>query len=190
MERTSETTAAQALQAARHFLTRWRDRQTSNSVDDLAQDAVIEAWLRRDTLQRPDRWPAFVRTIARRCRYRTLQTRMRLPTLSLDADTRLGDELVESEFEPHRYRVADEWVSAHWCLEELDDVLEQLSPLNRHIVRRYYEGFSCSELAERYGLPEEAVKVRLYRSRNRIRREFEGRVDQAAEGEAGPSLAS
>ena len=43
MERTSETTAAQALQAARHFLARWRDRQTTNGVDDLAQDAWVAA---------------------------------------------------------------------------------------------------------------------------------------------------
>ena len=60
------------------------------------------------------------------------------------------------------------------CVAELDWVLRQIGSLNGRIVLGYYQGFSCGELAQRYRLPEKAVKVRLHRSRHRIRKVFEG----------------
>ena len=176
MERTTETTAAQALVVARHFLSRWRDSFTRAAADDIAQDAVIEAWGRRHTVVRPERWGAFVRTVSRRQRYRALIDRVRHPVISLDAEPNLMHDLVMAEPGAPRVRIRGVWVSLEWCVEQLGCALKQLGSLNERIVRSYYEGFSCGELAERYSLPVESVKVRLHRSRNRIRKQFEGRV--------------
>ena len=177
MESPTETTAAQALEAARHFLSRWRDGLTRNTAEDLAQEAVLEAWERRDTVRHHDRWASFVRTISRRRRYRAIEKHLRLQFASLDADEDLQQYLALEERAPACLLVGTRRVPLHWCLGELSAMLRRLGPLNERIVRSYYEGFSCRELAERYSLPEETVKVRLHRSRSRIRREFEGRVE-------------
>ncbi len=71
-------------------------------------------------------------------------------------------------------------VSRSWMLEQLEGVLAFQTPLNIAILMAYYQGFSCSELAERYEMPEECVKVRIHRSRLRVRREFEARVEGSA----------
>ena len=57
-----------------------------------------------------------------------------------------------------------------------DRMLESLTCLNRRIVLSYYEGFSCAELAARFRIPEESVKVRVHRARGRLRQLFERRV--------------
>jgi RNA polymerase sigma-70 factor (ECF subfamily) len=180
VERTPETTAAGALEAARHFLDRWQDPFTRSSADDFAQEAALQAWSRRATLREPTKWGAFVRTIARRCRYRAMIRDARLSVLSLDAEVEDAEELSVPEPSVPELRVAGRRVPLRRCVDELDRVLPRLGPLNEGIVRNYYEGFSCGELAERYGLPEETVKVRLHRSRGRIRRAFEGRVGRLA----------
>lgn len=176
MESPTETTAAQALEAARHFLSRWRDGLTRSAAEDLAQEAVLEAWERRDTLRHRDRWASFVRTISRRRRCRAIEKHLRLQFASLDADDDMQRHLAFEDRPPACFSVGARRVPLHWCLGELGGMLRRLGPLNERIVRSYYEGFSCRELAERYSLPEETVKVRLHRSRSRIRREFEGRI--------------
>ncbi len=60
--------------------------------------------------------------------------------------------------------------------------MRSLTALNEQLTRSYYEGFSCAELAERFGLEEDCVKVRLYRCRRKLRKEFEGRVRRASLG--------
>jgi RNA polymerase sigma factor (sigma-70 family) len=169
-------------------LTRWQDRFTASWADDLAQEAAIEAWRRRDTLRRPEKWSSFVRTIARRRRSRAVMVESRLPLRSLDSEIEQVDQLPAPSRPPERVAVGGRQVPLSWCLDELDALLPRLGALNERIVRSYYEGFSCSELAERYRLPEESVKVRLYRSRRRIRREFEGRVGQVGRDAAWPLL--
>jgi hypothetical protein len=66
-------------------------------------------------------------------------------------------------------------------LNHLDGVLACLPALNRVLLLGFYEGFSCAELGARFHLTEDCVKVRLHRSRKRLRREFEARV-RAADG--------
>lgn len=174
--RTLNSMAAQALGVARRFLGRFNDAFTRSRADDLAQDAAFEAWSRRATLRRLDRWDAFVRTVSRRRRCRAIEEHLRVRVDSLDADPELHEQLIVDEPEQVCASIAERAVPVEWCLSQMRGVLGRLDPLNECIVRSYYEGFSCGELAERYGMPEERVKVRLHRSRQRIRREFEVRV--------------
>ena len=101
---------------------------------------------------------------------------MRARVESLDADGALHEQLVSAAPEEVCAQIAERSMSLDWCLAELPSVLRRLDPLSACLVQSYYEGFSCGELAERYGIPEERVKVRLHRSRQRIRREYEVRV--------------
>ena len=166
---------------ARTFLARWGDAFTRSERDDLAHDAALVACSRWPAQRDPERFPALVRTISRRLRCRALMQHLRTPVQSLDADPDLFEQLIAEPRTSRTLRVAGRVVPLQWCLRQLPAVLGRLDPLNARILRNYYEGFSCGELAERYSLSEEGVKVRLYRSRARIRREFEGRVRAADE---------
>ena len=172
-ERKADEMAA-ALAAARTFLYRWRDAFTRAHADDLAQDAVIEVWRRRSTLRRPDRLGAYVRTVCRRRRYRAIAEHMRNRAVSLEANRKLVDRLSDQTRQPPSVLVGGRAIARESCVAELDWVLRQIGSLNGRIVLGYYQGFSCGELAQRYRLPEKAVKVRLHRSRHRIRKVFEG----------------
>ena len=58
----------------------------------------------------------------------------------------------------------------------IEDFLETLSPENRVILmRRYWFSDSCGEIAERAGLSEKNVSVRLTRIRKQLRHYFEER---------------
>lgn len=175
----ADAAAAHALRVAQTFLDRFGDRFTRSVADELAQEAAFEAWSRRTTLRRTECWEAFVRTVSRRRRFRELARYLRVPRQSLDVDRELREQLIAEEPVPVCIRVAGRRVPVPWCAGELDGVLRRLGSLNACIVRSFYEGFSCGELAQRYGLPETCIKVRLHRSRERIRREFERRVRQA-----------
>ena len=172
---------ARALCAARAFAGSFGDTFTRANADDIAQDAVIRVWQRRATLRDHDRLEAFVRTVCKRVRHRAIERDARLRPVSLDAEVGLAEGLTAPQSDVLHHAVAGHAVSVSWCVGELPGILRGLDPLNGHIVRDYYEGFSCRELAERYGLPLDSVKVRLHRSRRRIRRAFEDRVGDASD---------
>lgn len=183
-----ERLAAKGYEVAHAFLNRWDDPATRASRDDCAQEAVFSAIGCYPAMREPSRFPALVRTIARRARYRELRWHMRLRAagflmLSMDRD---GDAFAELAAQVREGRsdnllVADQCVDKHWLLCALDAALDRLPGLYRAILRGYYEGFSCVELAERYGIAEENVKVRLHRGRHKVRAELEREVRQTKE---------
>ncbi len=178
--RASTTPAYKALRTAQAFLSRWGDSLTIDSREDLAQEAAIIAWQRHREMRNPARFSALVRTVSRRLRYRTIAARRRLPFVSLDTEPSLVRRLPDCSGHDEDFEVAGVMVSKSSLLDQLGGVLGLTSALNSTILMSYYEGFSCSELAERYGMPEECVKVRIHRGRRRVRREFESRVKRSA----------
>lgn len=165
-----------ALAASRQFLGRWRDVYTRCATDELAQRTVIEVWRGASRLRDPERVDAFARTIARRQRWRALRKRLRVPIESIDDDPDLAELLVAPEQDGGSVAVAGRWIDKPWLLEQLDGALAELTALNGRLLLSYYEGFNCAELAQRYSLSEDAVKLRLHRSRRRVRRHIESRV--------------
>ena len=180
LERTSTAPACRALRTAQLFLSRWGDSLTIDAREDLAQEAAIIAWQRHREMRNPARFSALVRTVSRRLRYRAIAARRRLLFVSLDTEHSLVRRLPDCSGQDEELEVAGVMVSKTWLLDQLGGVLGLTSPLNSTILMSYYEGFSCSELAERYGMPEECVKVRIHRGRRRVRREFEARVGRSA----------
>jgi RNA polymerase sigma-70 factor (ECF subfamily) len=161
-----------AIAVADSFLSRWKDRFTRNLRDDLAQEAAVEVWRCRERVRHPARLDAFVRTVSRRLRCRAMREQAR-------EAVRLHDrsvwDRVSADDRRSVLRIGSEWRDARSMLEFLEQAMARLSTLNRQLLRGFYEGFSCSELAERYGIPESSVKVRLYRSRRRLRTDFAAR---------------
>lgn len=144
--------------------------------EDMAQQAAIIAWEQHDRMRDPGRLAGLVRTVCRRLRYRALAKSRRRVIVSLNAPDQLARRLPEEMGSSEELEVAGTMVPMAWMLGQLDSVLGYQSPLNRSMLMAFYQGFSCSELAERYQMPQECVKVRLHRSRRRVRREFEARV--------------
>jgi RNA polymerase sigma factor (sigma-70 family) len=168
-----EATAAEVRGIAARFLTRWSDPITVNLVEDLAQVVTLDALASRDRLQEPRCLPAFVRTIARRVRFKALQREHARCEAGADAN---AHEVPARRSDAVKLRVRARWVEREVLLPWLDDALARLAPLNSRLLREFYSGSSCRDLAARYRLTPDTVKVRLYRSREHVRETLERRV--------------
>jgi RNA polymerase sigma factor (sigma-70 family) len=168
-----EATAAEVRGIAARFLERWTDPMTVNLVDDLAQVTTLDtlAWCGR--LCEPRCLPGFVRTIARRVRCKILRReRGRCDS----ANDPFPNDVPSRRREVVKLHVAARWVERDQLLPWLDDALDNLPPLNSRLLREFYGGTSCRDLAARYQLTPDTVKMRLHRSRERVRASLERRV--------------
>lgn len=171
----SGTVWRRALRDSNAFLGRWADPLTHRERDDLAQDAVLVAWRNKAVLRDPNRLGAFVRTVARRLRARAVRSSSRNPEEWLAGD----ETAIWPEARPgtvRQVRIGRRLVPEDWLLDRLQACLGQLAPTNRRLLVGFYEGFSCSELSDRFGLSEAAVKVRLHRGRACLRQQLESQV--------------
>jgi DNA-directed RNA polymerase specialized sigma24 family protein len=169
------------LMQARRFLRRWHDRFTSSRRDDLAQDTALALWRFLQDHRDAVRVPSIVHTISRRARCRALKLAFRGGAAVAEGGL-AGDEQRRSD--AACLRVGGLLVPRDWLLERLSALLGSISATNRRLVLGYYEGFSCAELGERSGLSEQAVKVRLHRSRTVLRRKLEVMTRAAGHFEA------
>jgi DNA-directed RNA polymerase specialized sigma24 family protein len=165
------------LVQAREFLYRWRDPATRSECDDLAQDVALLAWRSKAAVRDRACFPAMVRTISRRVRWQALE-RLR-GERALTYECELAAQHVPEPSLGAAVRIRGEVVPMDWMLEQLDSALECVGRLNRQLLLLFYEGYGCCELAHRFGLREDTVKMRLFRSRLRLREEFEVRARAA-----------
>ena len=170
--------AGVALENARMFLRRWGDQVTRHERDDLAQDAAWLACRHAGEVRDHACFPALVRTISRRLRHRALARAQRRPDGEYE-DLELLADTLPMPVCSQCVLVCGESVPQAWLLDELDSAITCLSDLNRRLLFGFYEGFSCAELADRFHLTIDGVKVRLHRSRGRLRLEFEARARTA-----------
>jgi DNA-directed RNA polymerase specialized sigma24 family protein len=174
------------LMQARRFLRRWNDRFTRTRRDDLAQDAAVALWCFLQDHRDAVNGPAIVHTISRQARCRALKVAFRAGVAVAEGDLAadLAAQAMPQGTEQPCLRVDGMLVPREWLLVRLLPLLHSISDTNRRLVLAYYEGFSCSELGERFGLSEQAVKVRLHRSRAVLRRKLEGMTRAAGHFEA------
>lgn len=128
---------------------------SSATAEDAAQEAVVRAWRRRQTCDAPERPTAWVSTIARReaLRFVGQQNATRLEDLPSAAHPR---------HDPAREAIE--------C-PELLSAIAGLSPEDRWLlVARYWQDRTDRELAERLGVAETTVRVRLHRLRSSLRK--------------------
>lgn len=166
-----------ALVQARRFLHRWRDAVTRSERDDLAQDVALAAMQYSAQVRDRACFPAIVRTISRRLRWRVLERVRGKGALRFTDEAEALDlcELTDCD----GVRMHGEFVPMSWMLEQLDSVLDSVGRVNRQLLLGFHDGLGCAELSQRFDLTEDTVKVRLFRSRLRLREEFEGRARAA-----------
>lgn len=150
-----KTEFAAAVLAAEPTLYRVARSMLASEADalDAAQNAILRAWERLDSLRSPEYFRTWlVRILINECRS-ALRRRARFagePDESLPAP------------EPERY---DELYAALYSLDE-----KYRLPVTLH----YLEGFRLAEIAEMLRLPQGTVATRLRRARELLREELKG----------------
>ena len=128
------------------------------AADEAAQMAIVRAWRHRDRCRHPDQPFGWLGRIA-------YNEALRLVTRR--PDEVLVDEPFASTAETGTPDLIEEGL-------RVGAALESLSASDRELARlRYYEDLTCNTLADRLGISEATVKVRLHRMRRRLREKLE-----------------
>jgi len=136
-----------------------RSRETAL---DLAQETALTAWRRLSTLEDPKAFPAWIRRIAAN----TARDHLRRRAVRPEDDLEEAYDAAAPE-DPHQdsERRAEVRLMMTALGDEEAEVVELLADRA--------EGVPIAELAERAGLSEGALKMKLTRARKRLRRRLE-----------------
>jgi RNA polymerase sigma-70 factor (ECF subfamily) len=135
----------------------YRYASNPSEAEDIAQDALLRAWRRRSTLRESDRRNQWLATIVRNEAFRQHARVRPDPTSTIEQQE--GEE--------------DQRVLATVELADLHAALGRLSERERELLEmRYQEDLTQAAIAEKLGIPEGTVKVRLHRARNKLRRVY------------------
>jgi RNA polymerase sigma-70 factor (ECF subfamily) len=135
----------------------FRYAKSRTEAEDIAQDATLRAWAKRETLRKREARKSWLATIVRNEALREFARKRPAPTDTLDAWRGSDDERVLATVER----------------ADLHAALERLNKRDRQLVRlRYDEDLTQEAIAHRLGIPLGTVKVRLHRVRAKLRREI------------------
>jgi RNA polymerase sigma-70 factor (ECF subfamily) len=131
-------------------------------LEQLVQDAFVEAWQGLSGWSGRSPFGAWLRTIATRAGYRFWQARARDRRLADPDDPALAAAL-------ERAAAAPAAPPPHDAAELLHAVLARLAPRDRLVLTLlYWEGCSVAEIAQRTGWSRPLVKVQAFRARRRL----------------------
>jgi RNA polymerase sigma-70 factor, ECF subfamily len=134
----------------------------TETADDAAQEAIVRAWRHRASCRRPEHPHGWLRRIARNEAIRA-------------ARRRPHEVLVDEPRSAQSGGAADPDALEDRLL--LLRILGTLSEADQELAwLRYYEDLTCVRLAERLGLNEATVKVRLHRLRQRLKQRMEAQT--------------
>ena len=124
-----------------------------DEADDIAQEALIKAYLARDTIRNAGQFGAWLYRIA----YNTFldhQRRLRTHANIEEADTLMADSAADGSFE----------------YQELYSALRTLPPKERTAILLFYlKGYSVREIADIEHGTEAAVRQQLSRGREQLK---------------------
>jgi RNA polymerase sigma-70 factor (ECF subfamily) len=132
-----------------------RDRQVA---EDVVQEAMLRAWRSRESLTETAAAKAWLLTIVRR-EHARIYERKRFETVPVD-------DLVGSESPELAVVEEQETMDLRRAIFALED--DYREPL----VMQVMLGLSTSEIAEQLGLTQGAVLTRLFRARQKLRRQL------------------
>lgn len=133
----------------------FRYAKNRTEAEDIAQDAIVRAWSKRDTLRDIGARKSWLATIVRNEALREFARKRPLPSDLIELIHGCDDDRVLATVER----------------ADLHAALERLNKRDRQLVRlRYDEDMTQEAIAHRLGIPLGTVKVRLHRVRAKLRR--------------------
>lgn len=140
------------------------------AAEDLAQETLLEAWRHADRLREPEALTPWLSGIARNVCRRWRRERGRDASRTVLAGGGAGGGIELEDLPADEIDLAFELERAE-LTALLDRALTLLPEETRRVlVARYVEESSYAEIAERLGMSEGAVAVRLHRGRLSLRR--------------------
>jgi RNA polymerase sigma-70 factor (ECF subfamily) len=135
----------------------------AQAAQDYTQDIFLKVYTKLDSFERQSSFSTWLYAIAHNYCLDQHRLAKRLPTEPLSADLVANFAAYSYETDPCRL---------------LERVLDELPPADRRLLQlRYEQGLSVVALGAHYGLSESAVKMRLKRSRDRLRRLYNNQAD-------------
>jgi RNA polymerase sigma-70 factor (ECF subfamily) len=135
----------------------YRYASNPSEAEDIAQDALLRAWRRRSTLREADRRNQWLATIVRNEAFRQHARVRPDPTATIEGYEGAEDPQVVATVEK----------------ADLHAALKRLTDRDRRLLEmRYDEDLTQSTIAQRLGIPEGTVKVRLHRARDKLRQAY------------------
>lgn len=126
---------------------------------EVTQMAFIQAYRQLDSW-RGENFGVWVTIIANHIALRMLEKEKRRATEPLDDNTDAPDETYDEQKEQR--------------LQVLEAAVEQLPEADRQIIRwHYYDNIPLQTIAQRVGQTENNIKVRMYRIRERIKKQMQ-----------------
>src|SRR5919109_1466055 len=137
-------------------------------AQDIAQEAILQAFLGLDRLRQPARFGAWLHAIAANIARSTLR---RQPPVSFEElETARLSGLQRAALFPNLEQV----LARRETHEAILAALMDLSTVNREAVVGYYlQDYSYAEMADLLGVPVSTVKSRLFKGRQRLRQRLE-----------------
>lgn len=135
----------------------YRYASNPSEAEDIAQDALLRAWRKRSTLREADRRKQWLAAIVRHEAFRQHARVRPDPTPTIEFQEGAEDQGVLAAVE----------------LAPLHAALLRLSQRERELLElRYEKDLTQAAIADKLGIPEGTVKVRLHRARNKLRRAY------------------
>lgn len=153
-------------------------------VEDVAQEVFLRLYFSLDQLRAPDMFEPWLYRLTVNAAYDYLRKQKRRP------ESRMADlseqQVILADAAAGGRKRSDE-VKATGIREFVQALLSEVSEEDRLLLTlKEVEGLSLKELEKIYGVNENALKVRLFRARQRVLKAFDrsqsGAKAQAAEG--------
>ena len=164
---TAFSTLVKKYQRQVHALA-WRKIGDFHIAEDITQDTFLKAYQKLSTLKEPQRFASWLYVIAANyCS--TWLPKKRLKTQSLEHTN--SAQLEKATYSG--YVIAEnERTTAESQREVVKKLLAKLQESERTVITLYYlGGMSYEEMSEFLGVSVAAIKNRLYRARNRLKKE-------------------
>jgi len=144
-------------------------------VEDVMQQAYLRAFLHLDQLAEGTKIATWLVRIAVNLAIDRIRSRRRLAEASLSDEEGGSEDLLSAARSPES-ELGDREVAAL-----LEEALAELPEIYRAVfVLREVEGMSTEEVGDALGISETAVKVRLHRAKNRLKKRLLARAGRAA----------
>ena len=146
----------------------WRKIGDFHIAEDITQDTFLKAYQKLSTLKKPQRFASWLYVIAaNHCT--TWLRKKRISTESLENTS--SAQLKEATYSGYVIE-ENERTTAEAQREIVKKLLAKLQESDRTVITLYYLGeMTCEEISEFLGVSVAAIKNRLYRARQRLKKE-------------------